>query len=391
MRGFSARGIGLLAVRVRQKDGSFYFVNYRAQEILRRIRFISRFHFEGETIDAEKAPQDEIGNFVARIERTDRAFQRQLSLRKIKDLVNFYETAESQPPIPGTVLLFTPESLNFRAIGGYEVAGNLQEPSDPFLIIDGQHRLAALHFWVEKHPLEADALEVPAIIFDGRSADFAAEMFVTINSTHTRISKSHLVDLLEKVTWEQPEKKFAARVVDILYSDDRSPLQYKINKLGGRSKQAKWILQSELYNEIYKLVDPSKKAKNLYHLFAKLSDYRADRAAPLFMDYLKACRRIFREAWGDDGYMVTKAVTLKALIRVLGDLLPEEDLALEWMNDKDMGEGAFVKRLVPWSSLTSDFRAEGFYERFPAKGQVERVQLIRHELNRARKAKVVRG
>lgn len=380
----------MLAIRVRQKDGNFYFVNYRARDILRRIRFISRFHFEGETILSEKAPQDEMGNFIARIERTDKAFQRQLSLRKIRDLVNFYETAESQPPIPGTVLLFTPERLHFSSMGGYETVGNMQEPSEPFLIIDGQHRLAALHFWVEKHPMEADGVEVPTIVFDGRSADFAAEMFVTINSTHTRISKSHLVDLLEKVTWEQPEKKFAAKVVDILYADDRSPLQYKINKLGGRSQQEKWILQSELYNEIYKLVDPSRKGKNLYYLFAKIADMRADRAAPLFMDYLKACRRVFREAWGSEDSMVTKAVTLKALVRVLGDLLAEGDIALEWTNDRELGEGVFVKRIVPWASLVPDLRAEGFYERFPAKGQVERVQLIRNELRRRLKSVAVR-
>ena len=31
------------------------------------------------------------------------------------------------------------------------------------------------------------------------------------------------------------------------------------------------------------------------------------------------------------------------------------------------------KRLAPWSEQARNFRAEGFYERFPAKGQVERV------------------
>ena len=50
-------------------------------------------------------------------------------------------------------------------------------------------------------------MEVPCVVFDGKSADFATEMFVIINSTHTRINKSHLVDLYERVSWETPEKK----------------------------------------------------------------------------------------------------------------------------------------------------------------------------------------
>jgi hypothetical protein len=36
--------------------------------------------------------------------------------------------------------------------------------------------------------------------------------------------------------------------------------------------------------------------------------------------------------------------------------------------------------LEPWAGITKEFRAEGFYERFPAKGQVERVRRIHTRL-----------
>jgi hypothetical protein len=39
-------------------------------------------------------------------------------------------------------------------------------------------------------------------------------------------------------------------------------------------------------------------------------------------------------------------------------------------------------RLAPWTEQAKSFRNEGFYERFPAKGQVERVSRIHRELNR---------
>ena len=196
----------MIATQIRQKDGVFYFVAYPAEEILEKVRFISRFYADGQPIAREEVAEgDEIGHFIAKIERTDAAFQREVSRSKVKSIKNFYETAGSQPPIPATVLLFTPERLRFDPLGQSASAGNLQDPRGKYLIIDGQHRLAALQFYLREHPEEGRTIHVPTVIFDGRSEDFAAEMFVTINSTSTRINKSHLIDLYERVTWAAPE------------------------------------------------------------------------------------------------------------------------------------------------------------------------------------------
>ena len=109
----------MLATQIRQKDGIFYFGSVRAPELLAKVRFISRFYGEGEEIaPARIAQDDEIAQFISKIERTDRAFQRTLSRAKVRQLKNFYETAITQPPIPGTVLLFTAEKLRFQPMGG---------------------------------------------------------------------------------------------------------------------------------------------------------------------------------------------------------------------------------------------------------------------------------
>ncbi|MCW5576447.1 MAG: hypothetical protein KIT13_10175, partial [Burkholderiales bacterium] len=130
----------MLATRIRQKDGVFYFASYPAKEVLERVRFISRFYGEGEQIAPQSLPQhDEIAQFIARVESTDEAFQRQMSKSKVRQLRNFYEMAVSQPPIPGTVLLFTSDELRFTALPGQESVGHLAEPSSKYLIIDGQH------------------------------------------------------------------------------------------------------------------------------------------------------------------------------------------------------------------------------------------------------------
>jgi len=364
----------MMATQIRQKDAVFYFAAYPSEDLLQKVRFISRFYDEGEQIAPEEIqPEDDVAQFISRIERSEKAFQRGLSKSKVKSIRNFYETAISQPPIPGTVLLFTPQRLRFQALDGNQNVGSLQEPEEKFLIIDGQHRLAALNFYERTHPDEAKSIFVPCVIFDGRSDDFATEMFVIINSTPTRINKSHLVDLYERVSWAEPDRRFAARIVEMLYSESDSPLRYRINRLGGRSKQEKWILQAELFNEIHRWVKQA---------WSKIEKDGADRRGAehyyrMVRDFLKAAAQVFEDAWGNDNYMVTKPVTLKAIIRVCADLSAE---------DAEPDEGRIERwreKLSPWAERVRDFRADGFYERFAAKGQIERVARIHRELARA--------
>jgi len=364
----------MLATRIRQKEGTFYFIAYKAIDLLEKVRFTSRYFFEGEEITQGKISEhDEVAQFIAGIERSEKGFQRVLNHQKIKQIVNFYETVVSQPMIPGTILLFTDEMLRFQKAGDSESFGHLSEPKGKYLVIDGQHRLAGLHFFRAKHQDQIENVEVPCVLFDGRSGEFATEMFVIINSTHTRINRSHLVDLYEKVSWESPEKKFAAKVVNLLYAEDDSPLQYKINRLGGRSRQEKWILQSEVFNELFKVVTARKRWMES-HL-----GMRADRCYALVRDYLKGVKDVMGEVWGNnERYMFTRDVTLKALIRVLDDLIIDRKLMGDW--DEQRSHKPFAELLKPWGALAKDFRAEGFYERFPAKGQLERVRRVHQRL-----------
>ncbi len=365
----------MIATQIRQKDSVFYFASYPSDQLLTRVRFISRFFDEeGGEIAAEPIPeQDDVAQYIAKIERSDKAFQRELSRAKVRAIRNFYETAISQPPIPGTVLLFTPQKLQFEPWSDGSGVGRLREPEEKYLIIDGQHRLAALQFYERTHPDESKTINVPCVIFDGRSEDFATEMFVIINSTTTRINKSHLVDLYERVSWAEPDRRFAAHIAEMLYREADSPLRYRIHRLGGRSRQEKWILQAELFNEIHRWV---KRAWT--RIEAEGPDKRlAARYYGMTRDFLKASAQVWEEAWGNPDYMVTKPVSLKAMLRVGADLAaqdaePEDGRVTRW-----------AQRLSPWGDQLREFRNEGFYERFPAKGQVERVVRIQRELARS--------
>ncbi len=363
----------MLATQVRQKDSVFYFVSYPTDHLLDKVQFISRFYAEeGQIAPAKVEEDDDVAQFISKIERSDSAFQRDLSRAKVAAIKNFYETAQSQPPIPGTVLLFTPERLHFDPLKGFENVGNLEEPRAKYLIIDGQHRLAALHFYRKERAEDARTLHVPCVIFDGKSEDFATEMFVIINSTPTRINKSHLVDLYEKVSWSAPDKRVAAQVVGLLYVESDSPLRYRINRLGGRSQREKWILQAELFNEIHRWVmaDWKKLQKQA------TSRTLINRLYQVVRDFLKAAEKVWDEAWGNGNYMVTKPVTIKAMLRVCADLAHVD------AEPVDGRQKRWERKLAAWTAEIKTFKNEGFYERFPAKGQVERVARIHRELGR---------
>jgi hypothetical protein len=69
-------------------------------------------------------------------------------------------------------------------------------------------------------------------------------------------------------------------------------------------------------------------------------------------------------------------VTLKALIRVCADLAARDAEPVDGRLER------WQQRLAPWRERVRDFRRDGFYERFAAKGQVERVGKIHRELAR---------
>jgi DGQHR domain-containing protein len=367
----------MLGTQVRQKDSRFYFVSYPAEDLLRRVRFISRYYGEGETIQpTETRKDDEVAAFIGKIERSDKAFQRELSRRKVKAIQDFYAEAVNQPPIPGAVLLFTSETLRFEPIGSFDNVGNIEEPRQPYLIIDGQHRLAALHFYREKYPDEAKGIYVPCMIFDGKTEDFATEMFVTINSTPTRINRSHLVDLYERVAYAATDKKLAAKACELLYSEPGSPLQYRINRLGGRSRQRKWILQAELFNEVHRWVRLESRRLRVKQLSRarEIEKVAREQLFEPMRDFFDAASFVLESSWESERYMVTRAVTLKALVRVCADLHRADP-------DPDERTRRWATKLRRLKEIEPEFRVEGFYERFPAKGQIERVVRIHRRID----------
>jgi hypothetical protein len=77
------KGIAMIATQIRQKDAIFYFASYPSEKLLQKVRFISRFYDEegGQIAPDQIDEGDDVATFISKIERSDKAFQRELSKR----------------------------------------------------------------------------------------------------------------------------------------------------------------------------------------------------------------------------------------------------------------------------------------------------------------------
>ena len=145
-------------------------------------------------------------------------------------------------------------------------------------------------------------MHVPCIIFDGKSEDFATEMFVIINSTPTRINKSHLVDLYERVSWAAPDKKFAAQ-------RRRAPLQRGRQPAPVPDQPPRRPLASRRSGSCRRSSSTRSTAgpRRTGRRIEKRSPKReAERFYEVVRDFFKAAEKVWGSAWGNAQYMVTR-------------------------------------------------------------------------------------
>jgi DGQHR domain-containing protein len=247
----------------------------------------------------------------------------------------------------------------------------LQDPEENFLIIDGQHRLAALQFYERTHPDDAKNINVPCVVFDGRSEDFATEMFVIINSTPTRINKSHLLTSTNESPGPNQTAASPRTLSRCSTAKGTAPCATASTGSVVEASRRNGFSRPNLQR------DSSLGEASLDENRKEGTDKRAAaRYYAVVRDFLKAAAEVWGQAWGNSDYMVTKPVTLKAMVRVCADLAAED------ADPEEARIGRWRERLSPWREQIRNFRNEGFYERFPAKGQVERVARIHRELAR---------
>jgi len=177
--------------------------------------------------------------------------------------------------------------------------------------------------------------------------------------------------LYERVSWAEPDRRFAARIVEMLYSEATASA-LSAQSLGGRSKQEKWILQAEAVNEIHRWsARPGRRSKRRMG--------GQTRSQPLLRygaGFSQSLRARSGATPGQRQLHGHQAGHLKAMVRVCA-ISPAED------GDPEDGRiERWRERCQPGRPGPVNFAAT-FLRAVPGQSQIERVARIHRELGRA--------
>lgn len=243
-----------------------------------------------------------------RITDPQKGFQRIVKTDRAKEIAR--TVLEPNRTFPNAITLAT-TAKSFR---GDE--GRLQFPQKPkFLVVDGQHRL-----WAQNYST-VEAL-YPCVIHMSRTEEDMAALFLEINDNQRRVPSSLRWDLVRLVRSEDHSMILTVDIVLALATRSDSPFESVGIDLTGEKKDVT-IKQGSLAPEIKTLVSRQLKKK----VDADFEDY-----VGLFIRFFVAIRSLDPEGWGNPQSPFYKARVLRALIRVLSDLLdktPMQNLSAE--------------------------------------------------------------
>src|SRR2546421_4150644 len=370
------------ARRVKQFGVEFYQAGLSAKDIDRLVKFeVLGYSGANGNEDAKAKARKSAAarsrvnwdSLEKRISESENAYQRPIIRRKIDELAVYYrecKDAATLPAIPGAVIITSEKRFTFTPLASHHDLGLLQIPEEQGVlrVLDGQHRLLALHALSQAG--ETIAIEVPAVLFDSLDARQIVELFVTINAKHTRLSPSHIISLAGRKLYPDPNQALAHDVIRSLNEDETSPLHGEIKMLGtGRGR----VSQAPLAEEIVELLETVEKVGGA----ARIQELRQG-AKRFFLNYVKALAGVFPNAWAGRKYSIKTGAALRAFIRVAPDIMAR---ARELRRDP-FELHAIRETIKPWGERLRDrrFETEGEWKQKLAGGTRGTVEVLSREL-----------
>ncbi|ATJ81234.1 DNA sulfur modification protein DndB [Halomonas beimenensis] len=219
--------IRINAIKVCQKDHSFYVAKLRAADLI-KISYVA----------------------VRGRDREQGAVQRFLNSRRISGIKDY---TLHQGAYPASIILNwvneehpIQEDEDGIAIPAVEESAQL---------IDGQHRIAGIASAVRENP-ELESLELPVSIYAGLSTKQCANIFLSINTEQKPVPRSLVYDLYQIADEEivDPAAARARDIVDALNSDADSPYLGEI-KVPGSPRRKGGVALSTAVSAIKPLVE----------------------------------------------------------------------------------------------------------------------------------------
>lgn len=308
------------ALKVQQFGRELFLLNLAAGDVERLVRFeaLGASGVHGKVGRSKgKQPLVNWAEIESRVEASEEAYQRPILRKKIEELAGHYVQCREDgevPAIPGAVLLTTDEPAEFTPQDGNPFVGliRLEAEDGALRVLDGQHRLLALAALLASPELsETDraavrALQVPAVLFIRLRAPTVVEMFVTINSKHTKLNASLLASLKGRQLYSEPDDARVHDVVRRLNETASSPLEGHIKMLGvGPGK----VQQSGLTSELRAVFDGFALAGEPW-----LDAFR-ENAPKLYLAYFREVARSFEDAWVSKKHSVRSLIALRAFVQ----------------------------------------------------------------------------
>jgi len=211
-------------------------------------------------------------------------------------------------------------------------------PETRFLVVDGQHRL-----WAQKFS-EYEA-NFACLIHTGLSEVEMANLFLEINDNQRRVPSSLRWDLVRLVRPE--DDPFGVAAVEIIYllaTEEDSPLFQRIDLTGEQSEIQ--LKQGSLAPEIKRFLSKSK----------ILDEQPFDVQYDLVFQYSIAIMVIDGDQWGETDSAFYKARVLRALIRLLFDIITLEEFPISDFTYKDFLP--YLKRIKKESLDLEEIRSK---------------------------------
>ena len=307
-----------------------------------------------------------------KISASENAFQRPIIQKKIEELVSYYlqcADSGSLPAIPGSVLLVSERRLEFSPSSGRSDIGSLKLPEESGILraLDGQHRLLALHQLAEKHNLKD--FQVPAVVFDNLTPDQVVELFVTINSKHTKLNPSHLISLSGRRLYRDNNLAAAHDIIRALNEEESSPLRGQIKVLGiGKGAVTQASLADEL-RDVFAAMDAAG---------GRIAREFRENARRFFLNYFKAAGKAFPAAFAGRKYSIKSSTALRAFIRIVPYVI-----AMIRSRGGDVWSASELDAaLRPWAESIGDrrFETETVWKEKMTGGTRSAVEILAREL-----------
>jgi DGQHR domain-containing protein len=375
----------LPALRLTQFGITFFQTVLSARDVEQLVRF-EVLSYDTENSAAKRRPsRSKRINWdilETKITRGAQAYQRPIIRKKIEALVEYYRERQEHrdlPAIPGSVLLVSDQPLQFQAAPGQPNLGQLQIPAMEGVLhtLDGQHRVLALSAYaaqpgVEGLPPALAELQIPTIIFDSLLPAHAVEMFVTINTKHTRLKPDVIISLSGRKLYPDEKLSTAHDIVRSLNESADSPLKGQIRVLGvGSGKVSQAPLAAEMESLFTHFEAAGQRAAKEFYTEAKR----------FFLNYFRQIAKTFPQAWGGYKYSIKTGTAFRAFIRVVPDIL----LRLRQRGASPSDARALGEIISPWATRVGDRRFEtaGEWREKSAGGGSRTVDLLAAELRNA--------